>query len=127
MRSTAAPPLLQIRVKLSPTKAFGPGKADLLERIASSGSISAAARAMKMSYKRAWQLVDDMNASFRSALVKTAAGGSQGGGATLTGTGKTVLASYRSVQRSARAAARRELATLTRLAQVRKCDRRASL
>ena len=108
---------LQIRVKLSPTKAFGPGKAELLERIASSGSISAAAREMRMSYKRAWQLVDDMNASFRSPLVKTAAGGSLGGGAVLTAAGRTVLASYRALQGALDATARRELATLTRLAR----------
>ena len=108
---------LQIRVKLGPTKAFGPGKAELLERIASSGSISAAARGMRMSYKRAWQLVDDMNGSFRSPLVMTAAGGNQGGGAVLTAAGRTVLASYRALQGSMDASARLELATLTRLAR----------
>jgi len=108
---------LQIRVKLSPTKAFGPGKAELLERIASSGSISAAAREMRMSYKRAWQLVDDMNASFRSPLVKSAAGGRMGGGAALTAAGVTVLSGYRALQSSLSASARRELAKLTGLAR----------
>jgi len=112
---TPLSPRLQLRVKLGELTAFGPGKAELLERIAASGSISAAARAMRMSYKRAWQLVDDMNRTFRTPLVKTAAGGSQGGGAALTVTGTRVLASYRSLQRLTDAAARREMAALGRL------------
>jgi molybdate transport system regulatory protein len=104
-------------VRLSPSSAFGPGKAELLERIATTGSISAAGRAMRMSYKRAWQLVDDMNRSFRSPLVTTAAGGARGGGATLTSTGARVLSAYRNLLRSADTAARRDLALLGRLAR----------
>ena len=107
---------LHVRVKLGAASAFGPGKAELLERIAATGSISAAARAMRMSYKRAWQLVDDMNRSFRAPLVTTAAGGIKGGGAELTSVGRTVLSSYRDIQQLAAAASRGKLATLTRLA-----------
>jgi molybdate transport system regulatory protein len=108
-------PHLQLRVRLSPASVFGPGKADLLEHIAADGSISAAARRMRMSYKRAWQLVDDMNRAFRAPLVTTSAGGTQGGGAAVTANGKRVLACYRSLQNNAETAVRRELAALARL------------
>lgn len=108
-------PTLQLRVRLSPAAVFGPGKADLLEHIAADGSISAAARHMRMSYKRAWQLVDDMNRAFRAPLVTTSAGGTQGGGAAVTANGKRVLDCYRTLQRNAEVAARRELAVLARL------------
>ena len=110
-------PHLQLRVKFSSSAAFGPGKADLLELIAATGSISAAARRMRMSYKRAWQLVDAMNGCFRTPLVTTAAGGAQGGGATLTAAGSRVLAAYRTMQRKAEAAAQREYATRLQLSK----------
>lgn len=116
MNASTPAPQLQLRIKLTAAAAFGPGKAELLERIAESGSISAAARTMRMSYKRAWQLVDDMNRSFRTPLVMTAAGGAQGGGATLTLTGKRVLAAYRKLQDLANSATHAQLAALGRLA-----------
>jgi molybdate transport system regulatory protein len=109
-------PELQLRVKFTAT-AFGPGKAELLSHIESTGSISAAARAMRMSYKRAWQLVDDMNQAFRSPVVMTAAGGSQGGGAVLTPVGKRVLAAYLRLRAAASSAGKRELDVLARLAR----------
>lgn len=77
---------------------LGPGKAELLEHIQTSGSISAAGRAMKMSYKRAWMLVEEMNATFRDPLVESARGGIGGGGARLTPTGLAVLAHFRAVE-----------------------------
>ncbi len=77
--------------------AFGPGKADLLDAIDSSGSISAAARQMNMSYRRAWLLVDTMNRCFREPLVTSMAGGNQGGGAVLTEAGREVLRNYRTL------------------------------
>jgi molybdate transport system regulatory protein len=79
---------------------MGPGKADLLDAIAETGSISAAARAMRMSYRRAWILVDTMNSSFRKPLVDTSKGGVEGGGARLTPTGRTVLTRYRALAKS---------------------------
>ena len=88
-------PRVRIRILAESTVALGPGKADLLERIAATGSISAAARAAGMSYRRAWILVDTMNACFTKPLVATAKGGAEHGGATLTSTGKTVLHRYR--------------------------------
>lgn len=75
--------------------AMGPGKADLLEAIESTGSISAAGKSMDMSYRRAWLLVDEMNRCFKMPVVETAKGGSHGGGAHLTPFGYEVLARYR--------------------------------
>ncbi|MES2667111.1 MAG: LysR family transcriptional regulator [Pseudomonadota bacterium] len=77
---------------------FGPGKADLLQGIAELGSISAAGRRMAMSYKRAWMLVEDMNAAFKAPLVESSRGGPAGGGARLTEAGKAVLAQYRALE-----------------------------
>lgn len=76
---------------------FGPGKADLLQAIAEEGSISAAGRRMGMSYKRAWSLVEEMNAGFATPLVASARGGAHGGGAHLTEAGQEVLAAYRAL------------------------------
>lgn len=75
-----------------------PGKADLLEGIAAEGSISAAGRRMGMSYKRAWSLVEEMNAGFAAPLVESARGGPRGGGAHLTHAGEEVLAAYRGLE-----------------------------
>lgn len=76
---------------------FGPGKADLLQAISEEGSISAAGRRMGMSYKRAWSLVEEMNAAFTEPLVARARGGAHGGGAHLTAAGTAVLADYRAL------------------------------
>ena len=113
-RGAPLPPVL-IRVKLG-VAAFGPGKADLLEHIAATGSISGAAREMRMSYKRAWQLVDEMNRMFTQPLIEAAPGGAHGGGATLTPLGARIAAAYRRIQEKLPIAARRELALLARFA-----------
>ena len=94
---TKPAPKVGLRVLADSVIAIGPGKADLLEAIASTGSISAAAREMGMSYRRAWLLVDTMNQCFIKPLVSTEKGGTEGGGATLTPTGKTVLTKYRAL------------------------------
>src|SRR5262245_16661854 len=91
-------PLLSTRIILRPGVAFGPGKADLLEHIRNTGSIAAAGRRMKMSYTRAWGLVEDMNSAFASPLVRSAKGGSSRGGAELTELGAEVLERYRRMQ-----------------------------
>lgn len=78
--------------------AMGPGKADLLEAIREHGSISGAGRAMNMSYRRAWLLVDAMNRCWSEPLVHTIPGGAASGGAHLTATGEQVLSLYRSLQ-----------------------------
>lgn len=78
---------------------LGPGKARLLELIRDEGSISAAGRAMGMSYRRAWSLVEEMNAAFAEPLVASARGGAKGGGAGVTEAGLAVLAAYRRLER----------------------------
>jgi molybdate transport system regulatory protein len=79
-------------------KHFGPGPAELLERIQESGSISKAAKAMGMSYKKAWDMVEHMNTKGSKPYVTTQKGGSKGGGAELTDTGKKVIESYRNLK-----------------------------
>jgi len=97
----------RLRVLLGESIAIGPGKAALLEAIARHGSISAAARANGMSYRRAWNLVDTMNRCFVTPLVDGSAGGAHGGGASLTELGQAVLAAYRDMEiKAARAVAR---------------------
>jgi molybdate transport system regulatory protein len=103
---------IKLRIPYNGVYALGPGKADLLEAIMNSGSISAAAKSMGMSYKRAWDLVDTMNNSFKESLVATATGGSHGGGAQVTAFGKNVLAHYRHIQQLANEATRQEAQAL---------------
>ena len=93
-------PKVRVRVLSDSLIAIGPGKADLLEAIHRTGSISAAAREMGMSYRRAWILVDTMNACFTSPVVVTEKGGTAGGGARLTTTGRTLLTRYRALARA---------------------------
>lgn len=94
---------------------MGPGKANLLAQIAEERSISQAARQMKMSYKRAWQLIETLNTTFRQPLVESVAGGTQGGGSRLTPMGKRVLELYRALCAQSEAAGARELRSLHRL------------
>ena len=88
---------LKPRLMLGEDIAIGPGKAALLEAIATQGSISAAARALGMSYRRAWQLVDVMNRCWAAPLVEATTGGTKGGGARLTDIGAKVLHIYRTL------------------------------
>lgn len=110
---------LQLRVQLDDNVRFGPGKADLLEGIADTGSISAAGRRMRMSYRRAWELAEAINADFGAPLVQTLTGGKGGGGTQLTPLGTRVLAAYRRLQAACEAAAAREIATLRRARSAR--------
>jgi molybdate transport system regulatory protein len=89
----------QLRVMLGDEIAFGPGKADLLEAIRETGSISGAGKKMGMSYRRAWLLVDAMNRCFQQPVVDAAKGGANGGGTQLTALGKQVLEHYRTLQK----------------------------
>jgi molybdate transport system regulatory protein len=84
--------------------AMGPGKARLVGLIAESGSISAAARKMGMSYRRAWQLVEALNKSFDEPVVLTAVGGKRGGGAVVTDFGKRLVAHFHGMEAKASAA-----------------------
>lgn len=92
---------IKIQIFCGDEIAMGPGKADLLDAIAREGSISAAGRALGMSYRRTWMLVDTMNRCWRAPLVETAAGGSHGGGARVTELGQRVVEQYRALCRHA--------------------------
>jgi len=89
---------VRVRIMAGDVRAMGPGKAELLEKIDGTGSISAGAKAMKMSYRRAWQLVEEMNGAFIAPLVETNAGGKGGGGAALTAMGRDVLTRFRNLE-----------------------------
>ena len=99
----AHPPILKVKLQLycGEEIAMGPGKADLLAAIEHEGSISGAARALGMSYRRAWLLVDAMNRCWHEPLVATAPGGAAGGGARLTAFGAEVLRRYRALVEAA--------------------------
>jgi molybdate transport system regulatory protein len=106
----ARKPRPRLRILLGSAIAIGPGKAVLLDAISRTGSISAAAREMGMSYRRAWQLVETMNQCFREPLVETAAGGKGGGGARVTAAGLDILARYRAMEEKAEGAIAAEMA-----------------
>lgn len=101
---------IRLRVLQGEAIAFGPGKAALLLAIQQSGSISAAARTIGMSYRRAWLLVEAMNQCFRQPLVATATGGAKGGGAQVTALGQEVLVRYQAMQERAETAVAADMA-----------------
>jgi molybdate transport system regulatory protein len=103
---------LTLRVDFGPDRALGPGKVLLLEAIRDQGSISQAVRALGMSYRRAWLLVDDMNHCFREPVVAAQPGGVQGGGATLTDFGAELIRNYRAIEAEAKAATQARIAEL---------------
>jgi molybdate transport system regulatory protein len=105
---------LSIRLDLASGVRIGPGKVAVLEEIARSGSISAAGRALRMSYRRTWELVEDLNRNLGTPVVETAAGGSGGGGAVLTRAGKAIVERYRAIEMDTALAARKHLLALNR-------------
>ncbi|MCP3467234.1 winged helix-turn-helix domain-containing protein [Bradyrhizobium sp. CCGUVB23] len=105
-------PQLSVRIDLDAEDRIGPGKIQLLENIREHGSISAAGRAMDMSYKRAWDLVDEINRICGHAAVEPQTGGKNGGGALLTPFGTALVARYRKIERDAARAVRKELMAL---------------
>jgi molybdate transport system regulatory protein len=106
---------LSIRVDLVNGDRIGPGKIALLEAIRATGSISAAARKLDMSYRRAWLLVEEINDALREPAVAAATGGRQGGGAALTPVGDEVIALYRAIERAAHSSAAKEFRAVDRL------------
>lgn len=100
----------RLRLLFSEMTSLGPGRAELVERIAMTGSISAAARDMGMSYRRAWLLVEATNAAFIEPLVTTSTGGSGGGGAQVTEFGLKILARYRAMEYKAAKAMEKDFA-----------------
>ena len=105
----------RLRIRLGETVAVGPGKIALLEAVAETGSISAAARGLGMSYRRAWLLIDEMNKSLREPAVETATGGTKGGGAALTARGEKLIRLYRAIEQKARDSTAGEISMLARL------------
>src|SRR5258708_8887736 len=103
---------LSIRIDFDHEGRRGPGKVALLERIAREGSISAAGRSMKMSYKRAWELVSEINESFAEPLVAAQTGGKAGGGAVLTPRGEQLIRHYRAIEPKALSATASHLKAL---------------
>ncbi len=110
---TAGKPRLSLRIDFGNDQAIGPGKIHLLELIDEAGSISAAARAMGMSYRRAWLLVDELNRAFKDPVVVSETGGSGGGGAKLTQEGRRISELFRQVEAGTAQAFAAELAELT--------------
>ena len=106
---------LSIRIDLPSGSRIGPGKIALLEAIHSTGSISGAARAIGMSYRRAWLLVEEINQTLREPAVTAETGGARGGGAVVTPVGEKVVGLYRAIELQARTAAGNEFRAIGRL------------
>ena len=108
-------PSLRIRIDYAATHALGPGKVRLLELIEETGSISAAGRALKMSYRRAWLLVEELNGMFGEPVVVAQKGGGGGGGTQLTDAGRRVVKHYRHIEECATSASSADLRALQRM------------
>ena len=118
--------VLTIRVDFGDSGNLGPGKVALMELISKHGSISAAGKEMRMSYRRAWLLVDEINQIFRKPLVEKQMGGSGGGGARLTEFGRDVVSRYRAIEVAAATATATDVKALkSSLARVRTHDRKS--
>lgn len=113
-KPSTAPGLTHLRVTFTDDFYVGPGRADLLEGIAETGSISAAGKRMGMSYKRAWGLVQALNDGWGRPLVETSRGGAEQGGASLTTDGQFVLDRYRAMQQATRDAIANDVAAMTK-------------
>jgi len=106
---------LHLRLDFGRARSIGPGKVRLLELINETGSISAAGRKLKMSYRQAWLLVDELNAMFKEPVVRAQTGGGGGGGTALTATGNGLVRAYRGIERRAGTASAADLRKLSRL------------
>ena len=110
----AGKPVLKFRMRITDGDviAVGPGKIALLEAIEKTGSITAAAKSLDMSYRRAWVLLDEVNRSLRAPAVDSAKGGSTGGGSALTDTGRELIDLYRRIEETAATACRMDIRKL---------------
>lgn len=118
-------PGLTLRVLTAGAPAMGPGKAALIAHIDATGSISAAAREMGMSYRRAWQLVEAINKSFKEPVVLTATGGKRGGGASVTDFGRALVTQFHAMEAKASAAIAGDLAQFTQQIRAKPARRKA--
>ena len=110
-----SPISIRLRIDFSPSASIGPGKIALLEHIERHQSLSQAARELGMSYRRAWQLLDDLNHSFAEPVATASTGGIGGGGAELTDFGRELVLAYRGIEAAANEKARRRLSSLSGL------------
>lgn len=119
MASTSSSPAAELRFRMRVTVgdviAIGPGKIALLEALDETGSITAAAKSLDMSYRRAWLLIDELNRALKEPAVATAAGGAKGGGSALTETGHAVVTLYRQIEATAAQACKGEIRQLMKL------------
>ena len=115
LKKSAQAVMARPRLYIGASIAVGPGKIDLLREVAATRSISAAARALGMTYKHAWLLIDSLNQGFGRPVVKTAIGGKSGGGATLTELGTQLVDRYVAIEARLNACAQNELEALRRL------------
>ncbi|WP_109480571.1 LysR family transcriptional regulator [Paraburkholderia sp. C35] len=104
-----------MRIQQDGTIALGPGKVALLEAVREHGSISAAARSLSMSYRRAWLLMDELNRSLKSPATVSEHGGQSGGGSVLTPVGEEIIRLYRGIEAQAYAACADDIAALTKM------------
>jgi molybdate transport system regulatory protein len=118
--------VIKIRIEFEGNGAIGHGRIELLELIEQHGSIAQAAKAMMMSYKRAWYLIDEFNSMFSDPLVERRHGGRGGGAATLTPLGAEIVAEYRGMEAKARSVFTKPLASIEKhIARPRKSARKS--
>lgn len=115
--ATRAGPVIRFRMRITDGDAIavGPGKIALVEAIAETGSITAAAKTLNMSYRRAWLLLDELNRSLRRPAVDSVKGGQHGGGSAVTDAGRQLIALYRRIEETASDASRSDIEQLLRL------------
>ncbi len=114
--STAKPDVrFRMRIRQADAVAIGPGKIDLLEAVREQGSISAAARSLGMSYRRAWLLIDELNGTLKSPATSSETGGTAGGGCVLTPVGEKIVKLYRDIETEAANACASQISALTKL------------
>lgn len=113
----SAKPVVRFRMRIThgDNVAIGPGKIRLLEAIAETGSLTAAAKSIDMSYRRAWVLVNELNKSLKKPAVDSAKGGEHGGGSQVTAAGQQLIERYRAIETIAAATCRAEIQAITRM------------
>jgi molybdate transport system regulatory protein len=111
-KPAAARARFRLRITTGEVIAIGPGKISLLEAIGETGSITAAAKHLDMSYRRAWLLLDELNKALEQPAVDSAKGGTHGGGSALTEVGMQVIALYRRVETTAERACQADMKKL---------------
>ncbi|MDM0113841.1 winged helix-turn-helix domain-containing protein [Variovorax sp. J22R133] len=105
----------RMRITAGDTIAIGPGKIRLLEAILETGSLTAAAKSIDMSYRRAWVLINELNGALKKPAVASAKGGEHGGGSEVTDVGRRLIEHYRNIESTAAAACKAEIRSMTNL------------